>query len=66
MLYLRAQTELGELLGISKHKTRATMSLEVVLRPENIILRSRTNFLVKIETIFHQNPSNLDRNECPE
>ena len=41
--YLRAQAELGELLGISKHKTRATMRLELVLSPENIILRSRTN-----------------------
>ena len=53
-LCLRAQAELGELLGISKHKTWTTMSLELILGPENTILRSRTNF-------FRQNPPNLDQ-----
>ena len=35
--YLRAQTELGELLGISKHKTSATMRFQLVLDHENTI-----------------------------
>jgi len=52
MLYLRAQTELGELLGISKHKTRATIRLELVLGPENTILRSRTNYFGKNRRTF--------------
>ena len=61
--YLRAQAELGELLGISKHKTWTTMSLELILGPENTILRSRTNFFGKNRSDFPPNPS---QNECPE
>ena len=47
-LYLRAQTELGELLGISKHKTSATMRLQLVLDHGNTILRSRIDIFGKI------------------
>ena len=47
-LYLRAQTELGELLGISKHKTSATMRLQLVLDNGNTILRSRIDIFGKI------------------
>ena len=54
-LYLRAQTELSALLGILKHKTSATMRLQLVLGPEKIILRSRIDFLGKNRRIFLSN-----------
>ena len=54
-LYLRAQTELGELLSISRHKTSATMRLQLVLDHENAIWRSRIDIFGKYRRKFYAN-----------